>query len=65
MDEGHFILSNVNLVISAPRLPVKFKYFIVETELCKPKYPVSRFSILSRESFSKITLQVSRDNFLT
>ena len=27
----------------------KFKYFIVETELCTPKYPVSRFSILSRE----------------
>ena len=54
MDEGQCIPYNSNLVISAPTLHVKFKYFIVQTGLCKPKYPVSLFSILSRESFSKI-----------
>ena len=52
---GHIVFFNSNLVISAQGLKVKIKYFIVETGLRTPKYPVPRFSNLSHDSSSEHT----------
>ena len=46
-------------MISAQGLKVKIKYFIVETGLRTPKYPVPRFSNLSHDSSSEHKLASS------